>query len=368
MYVETKPRSERRGPRVERLRNVDGLIVYDIPSAPVSGGGTRLAPDVTEAEMRLLARAMSYKLAVLGLPIGGAKIGLRASPELRGEVIDGYRDEIAPRLASGALMTGPDLGTSEQDFVGLPTPGGEDGIVAAAADGVPGEELLTGCGVAAALAAALGGDLAGRTLALEGFGKMGASIARAVDRRGARIVAVSTVAGCAIAPPGRSFPLDQLLEARHAWGDDMVFQLGVPLGAHAALWAVACDALVPGARAGVLGQSCAARVEARVVVPVGNAPYTAAGLEVLRSRGVAAHADFVASAGGAMAYLNPRVAQAHSLDEAQEALEETMGALVRETLADERGPYAGAVAIAERFLRSWLPVADRPAGPPLAKQ
>src|SRR6201999_3952348 len=54
--------------RVERLSSVDGLIAYDIPSAPVSGGGTRLAPDITEAEMLLLARAMTYKLGRIGLP------------------------------------------------------------------------------------------------------------------------------------------------------------------------------------------------------------------------------------------------------------------------------------------------------------
>jgi glutamate dehydrogenase (NAD(P)+) len=351
---------------VERLDSVDGLIVYDVPSAAVSGGGTRMAPDVSEAEMRLLARAMTYKVAVLGLRIGGAKIGLRRTHEPRAEVIARYREEIAPRLASGALMTGPDLGTSEQDFAGLPTPGGDGGIAAVSGDGIPSEELLTGCGVAAALAAALGGDLTGCSLALEGFGKMGASIARAAERRGARIVAVSTVAGCAVARAGGGFPLAQMQEARRAWGDELVHHLGVPSQPRAALWGVACDALVPGARPGVLDVTTAARVEARVVVPVANAPYTAGGLELLRARGVVAHADFVASAGGAMAYLSPEVAQAPDLDAAQEALERIMDALVRETFAAADGPYAGAVALADDFLRGWLSVADRPDGPPLA--
>lgn len=353
------------GQRVERLLSVDGMIVRDIPSSPVSGGGTRLAPDITEAEMRLLARAMTYKLATLELPVGGAKIGLRATASSRAEVIARFRTEIAPQLGSGALMTGPDLGTCEEDFAGLPTPGGAEGIAASTVDGMPVEEVLTGAGVASALGAALGGDLEGRTLALEGFGKMGASIAQAVVARGGRIVAVSTVAGCTIARPGTAFPLETLLGAREKWGDELIYHVGVR--AHrAALYSVPCDALVPGARPGVLSEGCARRVAAPVIVPVANAPYTAAGLRMLKQRGIVAHADFVSSAGGAMAYLSPKVASARDVGEAIAAIDEIMGSIVEQTLEHRDGPYAGAVNRAERFLGAWLQASEMPDRPPLA--
>jgi glutamate dehydrogenase (NAD(P)+) len=264
------------------------------------------------------------------------------------------------------LMTGPDLGTYEDDFAGLPTPGGSDGIAAASGNGMPVEELLTGCGVVSAIAAALGGDVEGRTVAIEGFGKMGASIARDLDRRGGRIVAVSTIAGCAVAPPRRTFPLEQLLEARDRSGEQLVRHLGVRPLPPAALWMVECDSLVPGARPGVLDESTARRVVAGAVVPVANAPYTAGGLEVLKRAGVVAYADFVTSAGGAMTYLSPRVAAARDIDDARIAVDELMRALVEETSATADGPYAGAVALAERYLRKWLPEPSRPARPPLA--
>jgi len=111
-------------------------------------------------------------------------------------------------------MTGPDLGTSEQDFRGLPIPGSRDGVASTAFGELPAEEILTGIGVGSALNAALATGLEGREVALEGFGKMGASIARAVLARGGRIVAISTVAGCIIAASGSALSLDELLEAR----------------------------------------------------------------------------------------------------------------------------------------------------------
>lgn len=359
------PPQRRSGPRVDRLASVDGMVVYDVPAAPKSGGGTRLAADVDESEMLLLARAMTYKLAVLGLEVGGAKIGLRATPEQRASTIERFRHEIAPRLEAGTLMTGPDLGTCEDDFVGLPTPGGAKGIAAGSVNGLPVEELLTGCGVVSALAAALGGDVSGKRIALEGFGKMGASIARELAARGGRIVAVSTVAGCAIAQPGKSFSTQVLFGARRLWGDGMVRCLGVGVRQRSAIWGVECDAIVPGARPGALDAIHAQRVRAGAVVPVANAPYTQTGMEILRERGIALHADFVCSAGGAMAYLVPSISGAPDVDAARAALDRTMGEIVRATMHHPDGPYAGAVERAEDFLRSWLAEADLPAGPPI---
>ena len=67
--------------RVLRLETVDALVAFDLPDAPRSAGGTRLAPDVTGREGRLLARAMTYKYAALGIRVGGAKGLVRARPE-----------------------------------------------------------------------------------------------------------------------------------------------------------------------------------------------------------------------------------------------------------------------------------------------
>ena len=65
-------------PEIVELGSVPGFVVFDLPGAPVSAGGTRLAPDVGVAEVALLARAIvTYKFAVLGAQVGGAEAGVR---------------------------------------------------------------------------------------------------------------------------------------------------------------------------------------------------------------------------------------------------------------------------------------------------
>lgn len=105
------------GPQTLELRSVSGCIVFDLPGALSSAGGTRLAPDVSVAEVALLARAMTYKFAALGAPVGGAKAGIVGDPaDLAGraELMSRYCAEIAPLLSSGRFLTGPDMGRSRR--------------------------------------------------------------------------------------------------------------------------------------------------------------------------------------------------------------------------------------------------------------
>ena len=67
-------------PEIISLNSVPGCIVFDLPGAAVSAGGTRLAPDVAPAEVALLARAMTYKFAALDAQVGGAKAGVVGDP------------------------------------------------------------------------------------------------------------------------------------------------------------------------------------------------------------------------------------------------------------------------------------------------
>src|SRR5271157_6604408 len=194
-----------RGPEVVELGSVPGFVVFDLPGAPVSAGGTRLAPDVSVGEVALLARAMTYKFAVLGDRVGGAKAGVRGDPADRAgkdALMTRFCAEVGPLVDAGRFLTGPDMGTAEGDFAPLREHRAAPAAMRAVVDGVPFEDVLTGYGVAAAAEAALRagwgmgvGGWDGRSGAIEGFGKVGGGVAREVIRRGGQVVAVSTVAG-----------------------------------------------------------------------------------------------------------------------------------------------------------------------------
>jgi glutamate dehydrogenase (NAD(P)+) len=359
---------------VVELGSVPGLVVFDLPGAPISAGGTRLAADVSRAEVALLARAMTYKFAVLGQRVGGAKAGVRGDPADRAgkaRLMTRFCAEVRPMVEAGRFLTGPDMGTSEEDFTPLRADRAAPTAMNSAAGGVPFEDVVTGYGVTAAAEAALDagrrsaspGGWDGRTAAIEGFGKVGGGVAREVLRRGGRVVAVSTVAGCIADPAG--LDVGRLLALRHEHGDECVLRYGRPVVPPAGLFTeVNADVLVPGTRPGALGAQAAAALppEVLVVAPAANAPYTAAGAAVLRQRGVVALPDFVCNAGAVIGY---RSAADATPDQVLAAVEATIGGIIREALSHPGGPLAGACERAGGFLRGWW---GEPPAPPFAPE
>ena len=355
------------GAETVELESVRGFLVFDLPGAPAAGG-TRLAPDVTSAEVALLARAMTYKLAALGQPVGGAKAGVIGDPADRAAkagLMARYCAEIRPLIDSGRFRTGPDMGTSEEDFTPLrdnrPAPSAMRSVV----DGVPFEDVLTGYGVTVAAEAALrdvgAGGWEGRSAAIEGFGKVGGGVAREVAARGGRVVAVSTVAGCISDPAG--LDVGRLLGLRRAHGDECVAGYGLPTRAPGALFTdVEADVVIPGARPGVINGRVAASLPSSVLVvaPAANAPYTAQGAAVLRQRGIVALADFVCNAGAVIGYRSPTSATPAQV---LASVRETIGSLTGAALGHPAGPLAGACEDAAAFLRGWW---GEPPGPPFA--
>ena len=356
------------GPEILELGSVPGFVVFDLPGVPVSAGGTRLAPDVGVAEVALLARAMTYKFAVLGNRVGGAKAGVRGDPADRAgkdALMARFCAEVGPLVAAGRFLTGPDMGTAEEDFAPLRERRAAPAAIRAVVDGVPFEDVLTGYGVAAAAEAALragwGSGWDGRSVAIEGFGKVGGGVAREVTRRGGRVVAVSTVAGCVADPAGLDVEL--LLALRRVHGDGCVVRYGRPAGAPGQLFtAVDADVVVPGTRPGVIGGRAAGSLPpgVRVVAPAANVPYTARGAEVLRQRGIVALPDFVCNAGAVIGY---RSVPGATPGEVLPAVDAMVTGLITEALGHHAGPVAGACELAGKFLRSWW---GEPPDPPFA--
>lgn len=347
--------------RIVELSTVDGFIAFDL-DCPVSGGGTRMAPDVTREETALLARAMTYKFAALRQRLGGAKAGIRAQQADREAVLAAYCDEIRPLAEREEFLTASDLGTRTQDFLSLER---SPSILHAEDEtGVTLDAAVTGLGVAAAADVAAGG-LAGRTVAIEGFGKVGGTTAAEVVRRGGRLAAVSTVRGAVVDPSG--IDLDRLLELRARHGDGCIEHLGLPVLPAHALYEAEVDVLIPGARTGAMDAGRAAAVRARVVAPAANVPYTASGLAALTERGVVALADFVCNAGATAGYVAERDRLVSSADDVRTVVDKAVREATAASLAHPEGAFAGACAAAEEFLRTWRDPDGMPDGPPLAR-
>jgi glutamate dehydrogenase (NAD(P)+) len=367
------------GPEIVELSSVPGFVVFDLPGVPLSAGGTRLAPDVSVAEVAVLARSMTYKFAALGQRVGGAKAGVRGDPADhagKAALMAGFCAEVRPLTDAGRFLTGPDMGTAEEDFAPLRERRAAPAAMRAVVAGVPFEDLLTGYGVVVAAETALGqgpdgaqgpkGSAGskgwnGHSVAIEGFGKVGGGVAREVSRRGGRVVAVSTVAGSVADPSG--LDVERLLELRRAHGDACVLRYGRPVMPPQRLFTeVNADVLVPGTRPGTISGQTAGSLPAgvRVVAPAANAPYTAAGAEVLRRRGIVALPDFVCNAGAVIGY---RSAADATPDQVLTAVEARIGGLIGEVLGHPGGPLAGACEQAGGFLRSWW---GEPPSPPFA--
>ena len=345
--------------RTLKLKTVDAYVAFDF-ECPTSAGGTRLAPDVTERESQMLARAMTYKFAVLKVNIGGAKGAIRASESDHEDAVKRYCEEIRPLVEANTFLTSTDLGTSPEDFESLP---GSDqaSVMHTTYQGMPLDAFITGLGVAVAAETALGGSLADKTVAIEGFGKIGGATALEMWRRGGRIVAFSTIHGCVRRAAG--FDVEELLRLRAEHGDRLVEHVDEPVSPASELFEVGSDVLVPGARIGVIDESRARTLLAKVVAPAANVPYTRAGLAILWDRGIMALADFVCNSGATIGYVADGVTDAAS---AVAVVEERVRELTREAMNDPAGPFEGSRKLAEAHLRTWVDEAQMPDGPSLA--
>ena len=344
--------------RTLKLMTVDAYVAFDF-ECPTSAGGTRLAPDVTERESQLLARAMTYKFAVLGVNYGGAKGAIRATESDRDDAIKRYCDEIRPLVEASEFLTATDLGTRPEDFASLPGSDNE-GLMHTTYQGMPLDAFITGLGVTVAAETALG-TLAGKTVVIEGFGKVGGATALEMWRRGARLIAFSTIHGCVRRAAG--FDVEELLRLRLEHGDHLVEHLDEPVSPATELFEVGSDVFVPGARVGVIDEARAKALQARVVAPAANVPYTKAGLEVLWDRGIIALADFICNSGATIGYATASVKTA---EDAVAVVEDRVRDLTRQAMADPAGPFEGARKLAEAHLHTWVDPAQMPDGPPLA--
>ncbi|MCB0997124.1 MAG: Glu/Leu/Phe/Val dehydrogenase [Acidimicrobiales bacterium] len=338
----------------EQRTGLRATVVIDNVAAGPAVGGVRMAPDVTTAECRALARAMTLKNAAAGLAHGGGKAVIVADPRQPLDTKEALVRAFARRIADLAdYIPGPDMGTDERAMawvfdeigraVGLPAPLG----------GIPLDELgATGHGVAIATEVAaerIGLDLRGARVAVQGFGAVGRHAARFLAERGCVLVAAADSAGTAEDPSG----IDPgALEATKRTHGSVTALPGASTGPPEAIVDVDCDIWIPAARPDVLRADNVDRLRSRLVVSGANIAITPEADLRLHERGVLSVPDFIANAGGvicaAVEYRNGTPAQAFTT--ITERIRANTAEVLDRAVAGSVTPRAAATAMATERL------------------
>ena len=276
-------------------------------------GGIRYHPEADEEEVLGLATTMTWKTALLDLPFGGAKGGVQVNPrqlsprEYEG-VTRSFTSRIAIVLGPYRDIPAPDMGTNAQVMAWIMDEYSKrHGYSPAMVTGKPislggslGREEATGRGVMYVMrqyAEDFGVPLKGGRVVIQGFGNVGAHLARLLHEIGAKVIAVTDVDGGLHNDVGLDIP--RLFT--HAYVDRRPvaeFTGGEAID-NVALWTIPCDWLVPAALGSVIAkETCAGTVDCKVVVEAANGPVTPIGDQILLDRGIPVIPDFLANAGG----------------------------------------------------------------------
>ena len=294
---------------------VDVFPAYRVQHSSVLGptkGGIRYDPHVTLGECAALAVWMTWKCALLRLPYGGAKGGIRCNPrelslaELQ-RLTRRYTSELRGVIGPQEDIPAPDMATNEQTMawimdtysmqVGYAVPEIVTGKPVALGGSLFRSEA-TGAGVVMVVERAcerLGWRLDEQRCVVQGFGNVGGVAAQELVEKGASVLAVSDISGAVYSERG----LD--LASVREWIADHGTLEGYPEAEHvtnAELLEVPCDILVLAALEGQLTGENAPRISARLIAEGANGPTTIEADAILGERGIPILPDVLTNAGG----------------------------------------------------------------------
>lgn len=275
-------------------------------------GGIRYHPDVTIEEVTALAMLMTWKTAVMNLPFGGAKGGVRCNPKQMSlneleRLTRRYTSMIYNIIGPYVDIPAPDVYTDPQTMAwimdtysqlkGEPTPAvvtGKPVILG----GSEGRVESTSYGVAICVKEAtkkFGIPLKNSRVAIQGYGNVGAYTAEILHDWGAKIIAVSDSKGGIISSDGLN-PY-KVSEHKKKTGSVIGFENTETIS-NEELLEIECDFLIPAALEGQIHKGNADNVKAKIIVEGANGPVTYEADEILDQKDVKVIPDILANAGG----------------------------------------------------------------------
>jgi glutamate dehydrogenase (NAD(P)+) len=286
-------------------------VHHNVNRGPASGG-VRYAPNLDLDEVRALAMLNTWKAALVRIPFGGAAGGVRVNPRRLSEnerqgLTRRYATEISVFLGPDSDIPSPDVNTGSQTMAWImDTLSMHRGhTVAAMVIGKPmaiggtrGRRSATARGAlrcVAAAAKATDRELAGARIAIQGFGRVGMTLAEELDRAGASIVGIADDREAVANPAG----IDVGAAVRWMREHDAIGDLpGAEPMTKAALFALDCDVVALAGLQGEITDANADAVRARIVAEVANGGTTPAADAILADRGITVIPDILCSTGG----------------------------------------------------------------------
>lgn len=299
--------------------------VHSEHAEPVKGG-IRYAMSVNQDEVEALASLMTFKCAVVEVPFGGSKGGLRIDPR---EWDENEMEKITRRFAYELIkrdlinpsqnVPAPDMGTGEREMAWIADQYkrmNTTDIDARAcvtgkplnAGGIRGRTEATGRGVQYALrdffrypedvkAAGLKGDLKGKRIIVQGFGNVGYHAAKFLhEEDDAKITHILEYNGGIVNKKG--VEVQKAKDYFNEHGTFRGFEGGDFIEDTTPLFEAECDILIPAAMEGVIHMENAERIDANLIIEAANGPVTAGADEILRKKGTVIIPDMYANAGG----------------------------------------------------------------------
>ena len=279
-------------------------------------GGIRYHHEVTLGEVKALAALMTYKCALLEVPFGGAKGGVRLNTNemSRGElerITRRFTHDLGNNIGPEYDIPAPDMGTNAQIMVwmmdtymntqNMIDKNAQRRIVTGkslASGGSQGREKATGQGVIYCIqewAEENGFRLDGCSFIVQGFGNVGSFAALLLSKLGGILVGVQDHTGSLYNPEGMN--PRKLADYTRQNGGIKGYRGAEKIGEEE-FWGINCDICIPAALELQINEKVAKNIKAKVIVEAANGPVTGKGEQVLMDRGIEVIPDIMANAGG----------------------------------------------------------------------
>ncbi len=304
-------------PVVKEDGSVEMMVGYRVQHNTARGpakGGIRYHPNVNLDEVASLAFWMTWKCAVMNLPFGGGKGGVKVDPRKLTErelerLSRRYFYEIQILVGPNKDIPAPDVNTNEQimawymDTYSMNTGSTSLGVVKGKPvdlGGSEGRSEATGRGVAIVASQAcdvMGWELSKVTVAVQGFGNVGSHSALILSKEfGAKVVAVSDISGGVYDPNG--LDVEDLIEYRDS-NNGLIkgYPKAEPI-TNEELLTMDVDILIPAALENAIDSEIAEKVRAKMIIEGANGPITEDAEKILLEKGVFIVPDILANAGG----------------------------------------------------------------------